>query len=245
MCEYFVALTGDVMERFAPSSVFIEALSRLGFPMPPKRQAEIDERCQYLLSLCFNPASIALANDGGMDGEGFRQTVLDFVQPRLMAAVKTDGGEERASQEWIDDAFDGQLKSYIDISRAHLTALWLQVTDIMRDGGAEVHMSLVNEERSYTHDLDVALNERCDRVCYEPRGEVTAAEVEELRSRGAEGAKVLYYWDRHLESEEEATAILASAVDSGCDGATVYNYGLLTERQLGNIGAAIKNVGGG
>ena len=155
-----------------------------------------------------------------------------------MRAVKEEGGEP-ASPAWIDVAFDGQLKSYIDVSRAHLTALWRQVTDIMHEGGAEVHMSLVNDAQSYDKDLDLALNDQCNRICYEPRGEITTAEVEALRSQAAPNARVLYYWDSHFESEAEATEMLASAVDAGCDGATVYNYGLLTERQLGNIGAAV------
>ena len=239
VCEYFLTLTREVMDRFAPSSVFIEALGRPGFPLPPKRQVEIGPRCQYLLSLCFNPASIDRAGDAGMDGEGFREEVLDYVQPRLQEATKSEGGEP-ASAEWIDAAFDGQLRQYIDISRAHLTELWLSVVDIMRAGGAEVHMSLVDEARLYSNDLDPSLNRQCDRVCYEPRGDITTDEVETLRAQGSSEAKVLYYMDRHFESDEEATDVLASAVESGCDGATVYNYGLLTERQLGRVGAAVK-----
>ena len=238
VCEYFLALTKEVMDRFAPSSVFIEALSRLGFPEPPKKQVVIDARSRYLLSLCFNPASIDKANNQGMDAEGFRRQVLEYVQPRLKDAVKEES-TEAASPEWIDAAFDGQLKAYIDVSRAHLTELWLQVADIIQAGGAAVHMSLVNQTGIYDKDLDPGLNELCGRVCYEPRGEITTAEVEELRRQAATDAKVLYYWDRHFESEEEATAILTSAAEAGCEGATVYNYGLLTARQLGNVGAAV------
>jgi len=240
VCEYFLALTKEVMDRFAPSSVFIEALGRLGFPEPPKKQVVIDARSQYLLSLCFNPASIDNANDG-MDAEGFRQQVLEYVQPRLMEAVKEESAEA-ASPEWIDSAFDGQLRAYIDVSRAHLTELWLGIADIIHDAGAEVHMSLVNEEASYGKDLDPQLNELCGRVCYEPRGDITTAEVDVLRTQASTGAKVLYYWDRYFESEEEASAILSSAVEAGCEGATVYNYGLLTPRQLGNVGAAVAAI---
>ena len=241
VCEYFQALTKEVMDRFAPSSVFIESLGRLGFPSPPKKQVEIDARSQYLLSLCFNPASIDNANEQGMDAEGFRQQVLEYVQPRLMEAVKEESAEA-ASPEWIDSAFDGQLRAYIDVSRAHLTELWLRVADIIHDGGAEIHMSLLNEDAMYGKDLDPAINELCGRVCYEPQGDITTEEVDRLRDQASAGAKVLYYMERHLESEEEATAILSSAVEAGCDGATVYNYGLLTPRQLGNVGAAVRAV---
>ena len=103
-------------------------------------------------------------------------------------------------------------------------------------------MSLINEARLYSNDLDPSLNEQRDRVCYEPRGDITTGEVEALRAQGSREAKVLYYWDRHFESDEEATDVLSSAVESGCDGATVYNYGLLTERQLGRVGAAVRAV---
>jgi hypothetical protein len=238
VCEYFLALTQEVMDRFAPSSVFIETLGRFGFNPPPKRQVEIDARSQYLLSLCFNPASIDNANEAGMDGEEFRQQVLEYVQPRLMEAVKGESTEV-ASPEWIDTEFDGQLKAYIDVSRAHLSDLWLKVADIIYGRGAEVHMSLVNADSTYGQDLEPELNELCGRVCYEPQGAITSQEVERLRALASDDAKVLYYWDRHFESAEEATAILASAMDAGCDGATVYNYGLLTSRQLGHVGAAV------
>ena len=236
--EYFLVLTKEVMERFSPTSVFVESLGRAGFSLPPKRQVEIDPRCQYLLSLCFNPAAIEIANEAGMDGEWFRQEVLEYVQPHLMAASKMKDSEP-ASPQWGDAAFDGRLRQYIDAGRAHLTELWRQVADIIRGAGADIHMSLVNESRVYANDLDPSLNSLCDRVCYEPHGEVTGVEVDGLRGEAAPDARVLYYWDRHFESEEEATAIVDSVVGAGCEGATVYNYGLLTEGQLHNIGAAI------
>ena len=67
---------------------------------------------------------------------------------------------------------------------------------------------------------------------------MTSTEVEASRANAGVDAKVLFYWDRHFESQEEATAILSDAIEAGCDGATVYNYGLLTARQLQNVGAA-------
>lgn len=235
--EYFFALTKEVMDRFAPKSVFIESLGRQGFPVPPKRQVEIDLRCQYLLSLCFHPSSIALVNEAGMDGDYFQKQVREYVQSRLENANKTDMGDP-ASSEWVDTAFDGLLRIYLQITRASVADLWQKIVEIIHDAGAEVHMSPVNEARFYGNDLEYGLNRFCDRVCYEPLGKMTSTEVEALRENAGVDAKVLFYWDRHFESQEEATATLSDAIEAGCDGATVYNYGLLTARQLQNVGAA-------
>ena len=45
--------------------------------VPPKRRADMTARCQTLLTVCFNPASVQIANASGMDGEAFRHEVVD------------------------------------------------------------------------------------------------------------------------------------------------------------------------
>ena len=84
--EYFLALTADVVERYRPVAVWVESLMRRGFSMPGKRRVDIPLRCRFLLSLCFNPASIQCANADGMEDERFRRVILEALhgaQPLL------------------------------------------------------------------------------------------------------------------------------------------------------------------
>ena len=79
--EYFLALTTEIVERYRPVSVWVEALMRRSFPMPGKRRVEIPQRCRFILSLCFNPASMAYADAEGLEAEPFRRDSRGPAQP--------------------------------------------------------------------------------------------------------------------------------------------------------------------
>ena len=70
--DYFTALTAEILDRFRPDAVWVESLGRRGFSMPGKKRADMPERCRWLLSLCFNPASMAFADAAGLEAEPLR-----------------------------------------------------------------------------------------------------------------------------------------------------------------------------
>ena len=66
--EFAVTLTQEIMDRFRPHTVRVEALQRQMWQhgmLKNKFQGDITERCQFLLGVCFNPASMRNAEVAG------------------------------------------------------------------------------------------------------------------------------------------------------------------------------------
>lgn len=241
---YFLALTAEVMERYQPVAVWVESLMRRGFGMPPKRRAEISPKCQFLLSLCFNPASIENANAGGMDGERFRLQVVDWLRPRL-ARLPTGEDSLTVNDEWILKAFDGQLEQYLSISRKNTTALWLEVANLIRQNGAKLQTNLADMASAVRNDLDPSINRSIDRLSVNltGTGETASAELRALVHQIAPGGEVFIQASAGGLTDADALAKeLKAAADAGAVGATFYNYGLLREDQLGFIGTALRSL---
>ncbi len=242
--EYFLALTTEVIERYKPAAVWVESLMRRGFCAPSKRRAGLSPRCQFLLSLCFNPVSAANANAGGMDGERFQQQVVDWLRPRL-ARLPTEEDEAPVTEVWIAEAFSGQLKQYLEISRRHTTALWLKVAEVIHQGGAKVQANLADATTARRNDLNPVINKSIDRLSFTltETGEKTSEQVKDLIRRIAPGGEVFIPIGGGRLTESGALAEQLKAVaDAGAAGATFYNYGLLREEQLGFIGTALRSL---
>jgi hypothetical protein len=154
---------------------------RRGFPMPGKRCVEIPLRCRFLLSLCFNPASMAGADAQGLEAMSLRQAVADWLRPRL-ARVADPATDEPVTDAWIAEAFEGRLQRYLAISRKQTTALWLEVAEVIRGGGAKLQTDLADTDRALSNDLDPLINRHIDRVSYSPGpDEDVTRRVAELR----------------------------------------------------------------
>ncbi|MBQ43660.1 MAG: hypothetical protein CME15_14515, partial [Gemmatimonadetes bacterium] len=240
--EYFLALTAQVVERYRPSAVWVESLMRRGFPMPGKRRVEIPLRCRFLLSLCFNPASMAGADAQGLEAMSLRQAVADWLRPRL-ARGADPATDEPVTDAWIAEAFEGRLQRYLAISRKQTTALWLEVAEVIRGGGAKLQTDLADSERALSNDLDPLINTRIDRLSYSPRpDEDVTRRVAELRQQIAPGGTVFFRSGGDLSTVTAAREKLDAARRAGAEGVTFANYGLLTEDQLGNIGQAVRSL---
>ncbi len=242
--EYFSALTSDIVERFKPAAVLVESLMRRGFSVPAKRRAEISPQCQFLMALDFNPAAVANAGDEGMDAEGFRQEVREWLRHRL-SRLPTGEDAQPVTDEWLAEAFDGRLDRYQEICRSTNTALWLRVAEIIRRGGAAVQADLGDEVRQRQNDLEPAINGSIDRVptgALEP-GEESARRVRDLKGRIAQNGEVYVTLAAgRLTDSGPLEAQVNAARDAGADGALFYNYGLLREEELGFIGSALRGL---
>ena len=119
-----------------------------------KIQGDISERCQFLLGLCFNPASMQNAEEAGMDAERFRADAEAWIRPRL-ARIPTREDMLPADPDWIADAFQGRLRQYVDALNDCTTRLWLRVAEIVKQGGGKVQMDyLADGVRTDVNGLD-------------------------------------------------------------------------------------------
>ncbi len=246
--EYVVALTGDFVDRYKPRAVYVEALSRLDWQYGfrnPKIVSEIAPQCKFLLSLCFNPATKANAQQAGLDADRFQHDVAEFVRERLKR-LPTPDDQRPVTEAWIAEAFGGQLLKYLDAGRTHTTALWLQVAEMLHKAGAEIHgEGPANVAASRRNDLDSAINPHLGRTSISPikPDEAGRGQIEKLRGQIAPGGKVLTFLSPGSYTEAgPLVQHVHEAAAAGADGATFYNYGLLREQQLEFVGQALRTV---
>ena len=238
--EYMLALTSEVLERFKPSILLIESLKRRSMAVPPKNRAQMTARCQALLTVCFNPGTVQIANDAGMDAEAFRTEVVDWLRPRL-ARRATPEDELPADDEWMVSAFDGRLKQYLDAQRRSTTDLWLRVADLIHQSGAKIHTPLATETSALRDDVDPAVNAQIDRAL--AGGQLSADDVDSMNALIAPGGGVMASISKSGQSDAgPLTEDVAAAAKAGAMGAIFYNYGLLRLEELGFISEALAQV---
>ncbi|MBM3933187.1 MAG: hypothetical protein FJ319_02620 [SAR202 cluster bacterium] len=244
--EYWFTVTKEILERFKPKALNIESLDRRGFQAPSKRRAEFTAQCQFVLSLDFNPAAVAKANEAGMDGDGLKRDVAEWLRVRL-ARVATAEDELPVTPEWVSAAFDGQLRRYMDVCKKTTSDLFVQVADIIHSHGVKVQTgSLADPAASLRDDLDPSVNKHLDIIFPGaiPAGEEGKAKVRDSARKMAPGAKV-YSWLKTSDGKDSVTtrAGVQAAVDAGASGCMFYNYGLLRIDQLKEIGTALRAAG--
>ncbi|MBM3933978.1 MAG: hypothetical protein FJ319_06710 [SAR202 cluster bacterium] len=246
--EYAVVLSEEIMERFKPHAVLVEALQRQQWRhgmLKNKFAGEMTPRCEFLLNLCFNPGSMENAEEGGMDAVKFRREVADWLRWQLaMMPAEADGAP--VTKEWVDEAFDGQLCKYMDISERVATDLWLRVAQVIKKGGGKVQSDFLTQgDRAWTTGLNSVINKQIDRMT---TGITKTGDDAKKEARGyldmiAPKGELLVpisvpaTVDSAPMVEQMRTAYAAGAV-----GGLFYNYGLLREKQLAMIGQALKAV---
>ncbi|HYM13198.1 MAG TPA: hypothetical protein VEU62_20830, partial [Bryobacterales bacterium] len=245
--EYVVSMTQDIVENYRPAAVHVESLSRLHYSygfQNPKVLSRIPPRAEFLLGLCFNPASLAQARAAGMDAEKFRQEVAAWLRPRLEKLPRR-ADLEPPTDAWIAEAFDGRLRQYLDAGSVHATALWQRVAEVIHRGGAKLQTILATPQDTVRSDLAVSVNPHIDRLTIDPvdGGDASRQHVRDQRRQIAPGGAVMVSLQPGQFTEPgPVEQQVHAAVAAGAGGATFYNYGLLREEQLGFIGQALRTL---
>lgn len=246
--EFAVALTQEVMDRFKPHAVRIEALQRQMWRhgmLKNKMQGDISEQCQFMLGLCFNSASMQNAAEAGMDAEKFRQDVEAWMRPRL-ARIPTEEDMQPVNALWISEAFDGRLRKYLDVLNRHTTDLWLRVADIINKGGGKVQMDyLADGVRTETHGLEPSINEHVDRLTagLTATGDAAKGQVRDYLDMIAPGGELFVpVGPGNITEAAPVIERTKAAAEAGASGALYYNYGLMRDEVLGFVGEAVRSV---
>ena len=247
--EFAVALTQEIMDRFRPHAVRIEALQRQMWRhgmLKNKFQGEITERCQFLLGVCFNPASMRNAEEAGMDAVGFRREVDAWLRAELAGIPTEDDLSLLADAEWLANAFDGRLRQYLDILNSHTTDLWLRVAEVIKKGGGKVQSDyLAHGIRTDTNGLEPRINRHIDRLTAGlPATEDDArAQMRAYLDMIEPGGEVFVPVGPGNITEAAPLVERTRAVaEAGASGALFYNYGLMREGVLRFVGEAMRGV---
>ena len=247
--EFAVALTQEVMDRFRPHAVRVEALQRQMWRhgmLKNKFQGDITERCQFLLGVCFNPASMRNAEEAGMDVDGFRNEVDSWLRSELARIPAEQDLSRLADEEWLANAFDGRLRQYLDILNTHTTDLWLRVAEVIKKGGGKVQSDyLAHGIRTDTNGLEPRINKHIDRLTAGlPASEDDArAQMRAYLDMIAPGGEVFVPVGPGNITEAAPLVERTKAVaEAGASGALFYNYGLMREGVLRFVGEAMRGV---
>ena len=247
--EFAVALTQEVMDRFRPHAVRIEALQRQMWRhgmLKNKFQGDISQRCQFLLGVCFNPASMQNAEEAGMDAASFRRDVDAWLRSQLARIPSKTDLQQPADKEWIANAFDGRLRKYLDVLNAHTTDLWLRVAEVIKKGGGKVQSDyLAQGIRTDTNGLKPRINKHIDRLTTGlPADEEPAqAHIQKYLDMIAPGGEVLVpVGPGNITEAAPLVERTRTAAKAGAAGVLFYNYGLMREQVLDFVGEALRSV---
>ena len=234
--EYFRVLTREVLERFQPETAHVESLEYLAFSygfMNPKVFMEISARDQFLLGVCFCKDCVAAAGKSGMDGERFRDAVAAHLRRSLPVHPQ---GEDAlpATREWMNQVFDGRLAHYLAARVETATSLYEEITAMYRAARCETTDFWSGPESEPRSGIDTTRKVKaCDRFCI--GSSQLGQGLKEIRKLS--GKKKILLSLEPPDTNADLGAKLR-AFTREVDGFTFYNYGLLRDENLANIGAA-------
>ena len=233
---YAVALTRD-MVRFAPRHVQIESPGYLGFGYGfrnPKVAVAIDPLHQFLMGLCFCRHCIDAANGANLDGERLRAEVARDLDRDLRPDPGHGAADKGDREDWIEGAYDGRLKGYLEARVDTATSLFEEVSAAVREGGAGVTF-FGSLDRGVTG-LDRHRVLACvDAVYTSVPGppEEAAQGVQQRRDElTPEVRLVSIVRPGGFESESYTRRLIQAQAEAGVDGFAFYTYGQLREHHL-------------
>lgn len=239
--DYALALCRDIAAQFQPDEFHLESLGFLAFGYGfrnPKIAVRITPLCQLLMGLCYCPHCLQRAGEVGLDAERFRTEVAAFLT-RELAREPDDEAMRSPSAEALQEAFSGQLQTFLDARVETATSLIEAAIAIARQTGSRA--SFFGGRDPIANGLD---SDRFLRDVYmvnagiggepETMGERIAAQRGELPADTALTAIV------HAGGFTDQVALgahLAALDKAGIDGLAFYNYGLVRRAHLEWIGA--------
>ena len=137
---YARALCRDIAAQFQPDEFHLESLGYLHFNYGfrnPKIGVQITPFCELLLGLCYCRHCLQRAGARGLDGEGFRADVAEYLT-RQLASEPTPEAMQPPSAEDIAAAFSGRLQTLLDARVQAATSLVEEAVAIAAQAGARV-----------------------------------------------------------------------------------------------------------
>lgn len=218
--QYMLAMLQEMESRHAPASFLLESLSWMAFPhhQHAKWGIEMNEGNQLLVSLCFCPDCVKLAQDKGIDTEALRSGVLE----QLRLVYQGTGGEEGIFEL-------AGLSEYLSFREESLEAF---VGDLKKRMKAEIHMAVFGSHRVSGLNAD-RLHDIADRIMtfsYTDDVRQTQDVLEKVLAKIPSGKLSLGLgacapWATGRQALE---ANVQAAIDNGIREIGFYHYGMMT-----------------
>ena len=248
--SYLTALVQDMTHRYSLDSLELESPNFMGFAHDFHHEKDgvgLDERGDFLLSLCFCGDCMKKAREQGVDAEGARDAVRRLLDAVLERAVPAPDPGFVAKGI---NAFSAQpaLRSFLAWRFTPVTELCRALRASAEPSAAVYFLSLVTQ-RAWLQGIDVeAIGRVCDGLVVCVYNSPPA-----LVSRDIAEASRLVPSDKHLSAgfqvfhpetkgPEDLQSKVQEAVRAGARGLNFYNYGLIPRARLAWIKGSVKGL---
>ncbi len=245
--QYLVALLTDLAARYGPDAMDLESVAYL--PWDPPFQIEIanvplSPLAKFLLSLCFCPACLTEGRQQGVDGSTLRGWVRQTTD---LALAGLEAEVEAELWATLPQQMDGAMGAWFAMRERVVTAMYDQIGAALGATGPALRAILfappsdlwqtgVNPQALAPLVRSAIVN------CY------TSSPADALRRWQEYAAATSPSWQRlcglrvgadWLKAPAEVEAAVVGLAQAGADGYCFYNYGIMTETQLGWVRQAV------
>ena len=242
--EYLLNLVGDLSDRGSFKGLQLETFHYFygtGWSWHhDKFHVDLGILGEFLWGLCFCDDCRRIAADAGVDVEVARETCQDTI-------MKIVEGEREPTDDvtgWVES--HPEVETYIDVRTETLAELYEDLDSTVNEElGCYVGMRGV--DRSWMHGLDLdRLSESLDYytvMAYKPTAKAAVADYEQTRNLSSGTPVHAGLLPAHPIVDEKETVVeqVDRLVEVGVDQISFYNYGLLPERNLDWVEAAMSD----
>lgn len=242
--EYLTTMLSDI-DRYGFEDVLLETFhyfhgSGWGWHHE-KFHTDIGELGEYLLGLCFCDECQENAAEAGVDVKAARERSQNAILQ--LAEGKLDS--EISPKEWLED--NEAIKEYSEVRKETLNNLYPELASAT-DAGIGGFIGMKGVDNSWMHGLDLeTLQDTVDYFTlmdYMPDTEEVVDTYEATTDQITSAPVRAGILPGHpiVDTEEAVIDQIAALSEIGADEITIYNYGLLPERNLDWVKTAINTV---
>ena len=244
--DYVATMARDISTRYKPDMIELESPNFMGFAHEYHHEKDgvgLNAEDDFLLSICFCDHCMARAAKAGVDGEGARAVVRTFIAEMCEREVP-----ERQFPDFPAagiDAFKAYpaLHAYLAWRTEPVTSL---IAEIRERSDAATRIVLIDLKDGWLGGVDLAaVGKVCDGaiLCgYDMAPDQVHALIAGGRAAlGPDkylgtGFRLVY---PEMRSAADVAARSKAAVEAGADGINYYNYGLVPQKRLDWVRAAV------
>ena len=237
---YARALTKAVAHHQPLHGFVCESLSYLPYDyglLNPKAAVVPGPRERLLLSLCFCDHCCAAARAEGVPVSDLKTSVRIAIDEHL-SNLPDRAVDEDAGDDWSRRAFGGALQAFLEVRAGIASSLQQEVLEIASITGLRVGSTAAESgDERISGVPDRAIRRHRDELRIELFPNMDAADLRRLvvgaRSRAGPGIPVYALAQLgHFPSEDAFVGALEAARELGIGHFRIYQFGLLTRRQM-------------
>lgn len=249
--DYVVTMVREITTRYHPDTVELESPNFMGFAHEYHHEKDavgLNDEDDFLLSLCFCPHCMERAAAAGVDGEAARRTVQRFIAEMC---------EREIPQKQFEDFPAAGIGAFGDWPELHAYLSWRTepvtslIGDIREAADPGTRVMLIDLKDGWLGGVDLkAVAQRCDGaiLCAYDMDAETGAELIAAGRKLVGPDRFLGVGHRlfypEFRSPAEVAARASAAVEAGADGVNFYNYGLIPQKRLDWVRAAVDALPG-